>query len=74
MKYSFEDKLNMTAGRGHGIMTGEEYLESLRDDVTTLKGWFKNPATRILMVFFFSNLGSGIGTWVAGFQIFDALS
>lgn len=29
--YSFEDKLNMTAGRGHGIMTGEEYLESLRD-------------------------------------------
>jgi 4-hydroxyphenylacetate 3-monooxygenase len=29
--YSFENKLNMTAGRGHGIMTGEEYLESLRD-------------------------------------------
>lgn len=29
--YSFEDKLNMTAGRGHGIMTGEDYLESLRD-------------------------------------------
>ena len=49
-------------------------LERLRDDTTTLKGWFKNPATRILLVFFFSNLGSGIGTWVAGFQIFDALS
>jgi len=49
-------------------------LERLRDDATTLKGWFKNPATRILMVFFFSNLGSAIGTWVAGFQIFDALS
>jgi pheromone shutdown-related protein TraB len=49
-------------------------LERLRDDATTLKGWFKNPATRILLVFFFSNLGSGIGTWVAGFQIFDALS
>jgi len=49
-------------------------LERLRDDVTTLKGWFKNPATRILLVFFFSNLGSAIGTWVAGFQIFDALS
>jgi len=49
-------------------------LESLRDDATSLKGWFKNPATRILLVFFFSNLGSGIGTWVAGFQIFDALS
>jgi len=49
-------------------------LERLRDDVTTLKGWFKNPATRILLVFFFSNLGSAIGTWVAGFQIFEALS
>ena len=49
-------------------------LERLRDDTTTVKGWFKNPATRILLVFFFSNLGSGIGTWVAGFQIFDALS
>lgn len=30
-KYSYEDKLNMTAGLGHGIMTGEDYLESLRD-------------------------------------------
>ena len=49
-------------------------LERLRDDATSLKGWFKNPATRILLVFFFSNLGSAIGTWVAGFQIFDALS
>jgi pheromone shutdown-related protein TraB len=49
-------------------------LEKLRDDATTLKGWFKNPATRILLVFFFSNVGSAIGTWVAGFQIFDALS
>jgi pheromone shutdown-related protein TraB len=49
-------------------------LEALRDDVTSLKGWFKNPATRILLVFFFSNLGSAIGTWVAGFKIFGALS
>lgn len=49
-------------------------LERLRDDATTIKGWFTNPATRILLVFFFSNLGSAIGTWVAGFQIFEALS
>ncbi len=49
-------------------------LERLRDDATTLKGWFKNPATRILLVFFLSNVGSAIGTWVAGFRIFDALS
>lgn len=49
-------------------------LENLRFDITTIKGWFRNPATRILLVFFFSNLGSAIGTWVAGFRIFDALS
>lgn len=49
-------------------------LENLRYDVTTLKGWFRNPATRILLVFFLSNLGSAIGTWVAGFRIFGALS
>ena len=49
-------------------------LENLRFDITTVKGWFRNPATRILLVFFFSNLGSAIGTWVAGFRIFGALS
>ena len=49
-------------------------LENLRFDITTVKGWFRNPATRILLVFFLSNLGSAIGTWVAGFRIFGALS
>lgn len=49
-------------------------LERLRNDVTSLKGWFRNPATRILLVFFLSNVGSAIGTWVAGFKIFEALS
>jgi pheromone shutdown-related protein TraB len=49
-------------------------FERLRDDVTQLSGWFKNPATRVLLVFFFSNIGSSIGTWVAGFQIFEKLS
>ncbi|MCJ7814625.1 MAG: TraB/GumN family protein [Xanthomonadales bacterium] len=49
-------------------------LENLRFDITSVKGWFRNPATRILLVFFFSNLGSAIGTWVAGFKIFGALS
>lgn len=49
-------------------------LERLRDDITSLGGWFRNPATRILLVFFFSNLGSAIGTWVAGFRIFGELS
>lgn len=49
-------------------------LENLRFDITTVKGWFRNPATRILLVFFLSNLGSAIGTWVAGLRIFGELS
>ncbi len=49
-------------------------LERLHQDITTAKGWFSNRATRILLVFFFTNLGSAIGTWVAGFKIFEALS
>jgi pheromone shutdown protein TraB len=49
-------------------------LERLHLDITTVKGWFSNRATRILLVFFFTNLGSAIGTWVAGFKIFEALS
>jgi len=49
-------------------------LENLRFDITSLKGWFRNPATRIVLVFFLSNLGSAIGTWVAGFKIIEALS
>ena len=49
-------------------------LENLRLDITTLRGWFRNPATRILLVFLSSNIGSTIGTWVAGFKIFGSLS
>jgi pheromone shutdown-related protein TraB len=49
-------------------------LERLHLDITTVKGWFTNRATRILLVFFLTNLGAAIGTWVAGFKIFEALS
>ena len=49
-------------------------FEALREDITGLSGWFRNPATRVLLVFFFSNIGSIIGTWVAGFQIIESLA
>jgi pheromone shutdown-related protein TraB len=48
-------------------------FEDLQDDATELKGWFKNPVTRILLVFLLTNLGSAIGTWVSGFKIAAAL-
>ncbi|MDA3956472.1 TraB/GumN family protein [Oceanispirochaeta sp.] len=40
-------------------------MESLQDDVTSLRGWYRNRISRILLVFFFSSLGSSIGTFYA---------
>ena len=40
-------------------------MEALQDDVTTLRGWYRNRISRILLVFFFSSLGSSVGTFYA---------
>ncbi|NBB91622.1 MAG: TraB family protein [Gammaproteobacteria bacterium] len=48
-------------------------FETLRDDVVELSGWWKNRVSRVLLVFFLSNLGSAIGTWVAGFRMVQQL-
>ncbi len=40
-------------------------FENLGDDIGSIKGFFRNRITRILLVFFFSSLGSSIGTFVA---------
>lgn len=49
-------------------------FETLRDDVVKLSGWWRNRVSRVLLVFFLSNLGSAIGTWVAGFRMVQQLS
>jgi pheromone shutdown-related protein TraB len=46
----------------------------LKNDVTNLSGWWKNRVARILLVFFLSSMGSAIGTYVAGFSIFQRLA
>lgn len=48
-------------------------FSSLRKDTTSLRGWRHNRVARTLLVFFLSTLGSAIGTYVAGFRIFDHL-
>ncbi len=60
---------------GIGMFTGvaEAFLrkprvqdfENLQDDVTSLKGFYKNRVTRILLVFFLSSIGGMIGNFVA---------
>jgi pheromone shutdown-related protein TraB len=40
-------------------------FESLTEDISSLKGFWKNKITRILLVVVFTNLGSSLGTFVA---------
>lgn len=74
--------LNPTIGAG--MVTGaiETYLRRptvedfsrLRSDTTHLKGWWRNRVTRILLVFLLSTLGSAVGTYLAGYRIFERLT
>jgi pheromone shutdown-related protein TraB len=45
-------------------------FENLPDATSTWKGWWKNPVLKILLVTALANLGSIIGTYVAGTWIF----
>jgi len=49
-------------------------FESLRDDVMRLSGWWRNRVARVFLVFFLSNLGSAVGTWVAGLSMIRQLA
>jgi len=49
-------------------------FENLRHDTTYVSGWWKNRISRTLLVFFLSSLGSAIGTYIAGFIIYDRLT
>jgi pheromone shutdown-related protein TraB len=74
--------LNPTVGAGMVTAAVEVYLRKpqvgdfsrLRSDATTLGGWWHNRVTRTLLVFVLSTLGSAIGTYVAGFRIFERLT
>jgi len=60
---------------GVGMITGllEAYFrkprvedfERLSEDITSLKGFFRNRVTHVLLVFFFSNIGGMIGNFIA---------
>ena len=44
-------------------------IQSVGEDIATVKGWWLNRLLRILLVFILTTLGSVIGTWVGGFEI-----
>lgn len=73
--------LNPTIGAGFVAAGVELYLRkpkvrdfsTLRHDVTSLAGWWRNRVSRTLLVFMLATLGSAAGTWIAGFRIAGAL-
>jgi pheromone shutdown-related protein TraB len=40
-------------------------LETLHEDIASIRGFMRNRVTHILIVFFFSSVGSSIGTFIA---------
>ena len=44
-------------------------FETLADDVTSVKGFWNNKVTRVLLVMVLANLGSSLGTFIAGADV-----
>ncbi|MCD9088821.1 TraB/GumN family protein [Stenotrophomonas sp. SY1] len=53
--------------------TYQDFLE-LRDDAQTVKGWYRNRVTRIVLTFVLTNLGSMLGLWLTGFSVYGKLA
>ncbi|KRA20668.1 MULTISPECIES: TraB/GumN family protein [unclassified Lysobacter] len=46
---------------------------ALRDDVQTLRGWWRNRVARVLLNFFLTSLGTAIGVWTGGLRMLGKL-
>jgi len=46
---------------------------ALRDDAQTVRGWYRNRVARVVLNFMLTNIGTGIGVWLAGFRIASKL-
>lgn len=48
-------------------------MENLQNDVTSVKGFYRNRILRILLIFILSSLGSSLGTFIGGADIIGQL-
>lgn len=73
--------LNPAIGVGMVTAPVEAYLRKpqvgdfsrLRNDTLSMRGWWHNPVSRTFLVFLFSSLGAAMGTYIAGFRMFEQI-
>lgn len=46
----------------------------LRDDATSVGGWWRNRVSRVFINFFLTNMGTAIGFYVAGWALYKAVA
>ncbi len=69
--------LNPTIGAGMVVGIVESYIrkpkvadfEAMREDIAHFSKWWKNGVIRVFLIFFFANIGSMVGTFLAGSTI-----
>lgn len=49
-------------------------FHTLRDDATSIRGWWRNRVSRVFLNFFLTNMGTAIGFYVAGWALYKAVS
>jgi len=48
-------------------------FETVGDDISSFTGWWRNKLLRVFLVFFFTGIGSAIGTYIGGYEIIKTL-
>lgn len=48
-------------------------FETAGEDISSFRGWWSNRLLRVFLVFLLTGLGSAVGTWVGGYEIFKNL-
>ncbi len=48
-------------------------METIQDDVSSVKGFYRNRILRILLIFILSSIGSSLGTFIGGADIIKSL-
>ena len=46
---------------------------ALRDDVQSVRGWWRNRVARVVLNFFLTSLGTAIGVWIGGLRMLGKL-